>query len=339
MWFLIIYITMAVGSQHNGRTAFLVAKMVMSACLVTWFMREHWLLETFFKILRRVCGIRWSAREWAFRVNLDIWIVYIGMFTALGVIKIREHRLTEHSHWPLALKVALVASCVSLFWFLGFELYQESKFTYNLWHPYISFVPILAFVALRNGNVVLRSASSHVFAFIGRCSLETFIIQYHLWLAADTKGVLLVMPGTQWRPINFVITTIMFVYVSDRMAYATTIITSWICGKPSSALPTTASAPMPIPHSSSHIPGETPRFDQTVPLSDIEQPRKSGDSDSPHGVDAPARVRRWIDQLAEPLPPPSTSHRFFKRGWESGVKTRLTIGVGIMWIANIFWAH
>jgi hypothetical protein len=105
-------------------------------------------------------------------------------------------------------------------------------------------------------------------------------------------------------------------------------------------LPTTVS----VPHSSSHIPGETPRFDQrqnSVPLSDIEQPRKSGDNnESPHGIDTRAGGRRWIDRLADTLPPTSSSsHGFSQKGWEPGVKTRLTIGIGIMWIANILWAH
>ena len=336
MWFLVIYATMAIGSQHNGQTLFLVIKIVTSACLITWFMREPWLLETIFEFLRRTCGIHWSAREWAFRVNLDLWIVYSGMITALAVVKIRELRLTEHPHWPLVVKVSIGTSFVAVIWFFGFELYQESKFTYNRWHPYISSIPVLAFVVLRNASIPLRSTSSRFFRFIGRCSLETFIIQYHLWLAGDTKGVLLVMPGTRWRTINFVITTIMFVYVSDRMADATTDITNWICGKASSALPTTA--PTSIPPPSNHIPEGTTRFDQEqdiIPLSDIEQPCKHGEGNEPPCDNiAP---RRWINRLVEMLPP--SSHFLLNRTWKPGVKTKLTVGVGIMWIANMIWTH
>jgi len=332
MWFLIIYTTMAVGSQHNGQTAFFVAKIVTSACFVTWFMQEPWLLETLFEILRRMCGIHWSAREWAFRVNLDLWIVYIGMFAALAVIKIREYRLTDHLYWPLSVKVVIGTSCVTVLWFFGFELHQESKFTYNLWHPYISFVPVLAFVVLRNASIVLRSTSSRVFTFIGRCSLETFIIQYHLWLAGDTKGILLVVPGTRWRPINFIITTIMFVYVSDRMAYATTDITGWICGKASNLLPITA--PVSISPPSNHNLEESARFErgqEFIPLSDNEQPRKHTDSEPLHGA---YTATGWTHQLAKVLP-----LSFLQGAWEPGVKAKLAIGVGIMWIGNIFWAH
>lgn len=337
MWFLIIYTTMAVGSQRNGQIAFLLAKIVTSACLVTWFMREPWLLETIFEILRQACGIHWSAREWAFRVNLDLWIVYTGMIAALAVIKIREYRLTEHQHWPLVYKVSIGISSVAILWFFAFELYQESKFTYNHWHPYISSIPVLAFIVLRNANVVLRSTFSPVFAFIGRCSLETFVIQYHLWLAGDTKGVLLVVPGTRWRPINFLITTAMFVYVSDRMADATTDITSWICGKTSNTLPTTTT--MTVPPTSIPTPDTTPQPD--IPLSDVEQPSKHGENSDEllSETEALTEGRRWIDRLAETLPPRPHSHTLWEKPWRPGLNTRLAIVVGVMWITNIFWAH
>jgi hypothetical protein len=99
------------------------------------------------------------------------------------------------------MKTSIGAAALILVWFLAFVLYQESKFAYNSWHPYISFLPVLAFVVLRNSTVILRSGFSQAFHFVDKCSLETFIIQYHFWLAGDNKGVLLV-PGTRWRPLN-----------------------------------------------------------------------------------------------------------------------------------------
>jgi len=239
-WFLIIYTTMIVGSQYNDRLPFLLAKIVVSMALVTWFMSELWLLEGIFSLLQRFCGIEWSAREWAFRVKLDLWVVYVGMLAAVAYMKIREWRLTDHPLWPIVHKVAVGISSVAMIWFFYFELSQPTKFVYNAWHPYISFVPILAFVCLRNSTTILRSASSKAFAFIGRCSLETFIIQYHFWLAGDTKGILMVIPGTQWRPLNMIITTIMFIYLSHKVAEATGSLTNWICGTSKKSLPTVA---------------------------------------------------------------------------------------------------
>ncbi|GLB36055.1 putative 10 TM Acyl Transferase domain found in Cas1p [Lyophyllum shimeji] len=350
MWFLIIYATMIAGSRFNDRIPFLLCKILISAGLFTWFMKEGWLLEALFAFLRRVCGIHWSAREWTFRVTLDLWIVYVGMLAAIAVIKSREFRLTEHPHWPLATKVAIGASGICLVWFFAFELLQESKFTYNRWHPYISFLPVLAFVVLRNSSVILRSASSNAFAFVGRCSLETFIIQYHLWLAGDTKGVLVVLPGTQWRPLNFIITTIMFVYVSDQLAQATTTITSWICSTPAKSslpLPTTAPSNNAALTSSSRREQDVTRSNEdaavSIPLISSNQQKDNGEDDSlPPEPDTPVRSRRWVERLAEGSAQRSGTPGF--RIWYGetegyGVKTKLAIGVGLMWAANLLWQY
>ncbi|PCH33881.1 Cas1p-domain-containing protein [Wolfiporia cocos MD-104 SS10] len=345
-WFLVIYVTMALGSQYNERTVFLVGKIVVSMVFVAWFMGEAWILEAIFQFLERVCGIHWSAREWSFRVNLDLWIVYVGMLTALSVIKIREHRLTDHPQWPLATKVASGASALALLWFLAFELMQSDKFAYNRWHPYVSFLPVLAFVVLRNATGILRSASSRMFAFVGTCSLETFIIQYHLWLAGDTKGILLVIPGTRWRPANLVLTTIVFVYVSHRVAQATGEVTNWVCGtgKPQT-LPTTAE---PAPSSSRRAHAVTPAGEGEVIFlvsQDGEQRKDNDGNDLPPEPDTPARPpRRWVDRLAEESSASQSSSPGFRvwygeTEWQPGVGTKLAIAAVTLWLLNIMWPY
>lgn len=336
MWFLIIYATMAVGSRFNERTPVLVIKILLSMALVTGFMSQPWLLEILFEFLERVFGIHWSAREWAFRVNLDLWIVYFGMFASIAVIKIREHRLTDHPHWPLAVKTSVILSSIVTVWYFAFELWQADKFVYNGWHPYISFLPISAFVALRNANPIMRSASSRAFAFIGTCSLETFIIQYHFWLAGDTKGVLLVIPGTRWRPFNFVIMSIMFIYVSHRVAQASGDITSWICGGAKKTLPTTTADAGP--NASTHVPTQSTshRSEEAIPLTSQAEPKDD------HSEPPTRPVRRWVDRLADDGPSTSSSS---PRGlsllaeWTPGMKTKLAVCFAVMWLANILWTY
>ena len=312
-WFIIIYGTMAVGWQLNDNTPFLLCKLAASAGIVTWFFHHQKHLERLFQILERVFAIHWDAREWAFRVNLDLWIVYVGMFAAFAVIKVHELRLTEDPRWPLAVKVTLVGSAITIFWYFAFELLQESKITYNQWHPYIAFLPVLAFVALRNANVILRSASSRAFAFIGRCSLETFIIQFHFWLAADSKGVLLVLPGTKWRPINFVITSIMFIYLSHHVAQATGHLTSWICGNKTG----NKSLPAPATNPASERAA-------TVELSDTPP------NDPPSTITS---TPRWAERLASGS---TTSEASWAK---PGAKVKLAIIFCTMWAANLLWTY
>ncbi|EAU93150.2 O-acetyltransferase [Coprinopsis cinerea okayama7 len=345
MWYLVIYGTMAIGSQLNSRTPILLLKILVSATLMTSFMWKSQPLEAVFSFLELIFGIRWSAREWSFRVNLDLWIVYVGMLTSIFVVKARENRLTDHRLWPLTTKIAIGGSILVLVWFFAFELCQDSKFTYNRWHPYISLLPVLAFVILRNASVILRSASSRAFAFVGRCSLETFIIQYHFWLAGDTKGVLLVIPGTRWRPANFVLTSIMFLYLSDRMAWATNQVTAWICSDGAPAPPTS----LPNPVSTTIQPRGTSTANQidrepdSEHVQEVELPllqSKEGE-DRIVEPDTPIRPsRRWIDRLAEQPSNRESSSGFLTGNCRAlGLKGRVLGALLVMWTLNILWSY
>lgn len=332
LWFLIIYLTLWIGSQLNDNTAFLVTKIFLSMGIFAAFTNQTWLLERLFEILERVFFIRWSAREWTFRVSLDQYIVYCGMLAALAAIKIRDNHLTEHPAWPILRRASIGVSAVVLVWFVRFELMQENKFAYNAWHPYISFLPILAFVTLRNATPLLRTYSSRIFAFIGKCSLETFIIQYHLWLAADTKGILLLIPGTKWRAFNFVLSTTIFIYVSHHVAWATGEITGWICGQ-ENTLPATRDAPNAGVSDISNFHSET------VYLA-------TGGTDSSRSeAETPERhPQRWVDRLAEGTGP-RQSPTFFK-SWSGAplfgrvdAKGRIIVWGGLMWLANALWTN
>ena len=334
-WYLIIYGTMLAGSRFNDRTPFLIIKLLLSMILVTVAMRTSWLLEGLFAVLERICGIHWSAREWAFRVNLDIWIVYVGMFAALAVIKSREYRITDHPRWPLVVKAGAGVAVLALVWFFAFELSMD-KFDYNLYHPLISSIPVLAFVVLRNSTEALRSSSSRAFAFIGKCSLETFIIQYHFWLAGDTKGILIVLPGRRWRPLNMVITTIMFIFVSHYVAIATNELTKWLCNdKPSNTLPTATNETRPS--------NTVPEVIFQAPEEGVELPlrKNQDDSEAVPEPDTPRRPdRRWVDRLAEGTSPNTRGFRLWygETEWRPGVKSRLLIALA-MWLLNVLWSY
>jgi N-acetylneuraminate 9-O-acetyltransferase len=332
MWFVTIYTTLAITSHLNGNATFLVSKILISSTIMSIVMKQQRLLEAFFDFLSMTCSIRWSAREWAFRVNLDIWIVYAGMLTAVASLKIREHKLPDHPKWPIVTRVAIASAALTLICYFAFELNQESKFTYNQLHPYISVFPVLAFVVLRNATSTLRATSSRVFRFVGKFSLETFILQYHIWLAGDTKGVLLIVPGTKWRPFNFIFTTFMFVYLSDQVAKATTDFTTWYCAtagfkQPALSLDRAMNAPhMRLHHSLAPL---NVHGGEVVEIDDTE---RAQDDLRDGGTMAP----RLLDRLAPS--PPMTLFAIRKLwGWSPGLKSRAAIALSLLWILNVIW--
>ena len=173
-----------------------------------------------------VLGACWSSNEWSFRVNLDLWTVYVGMFAAIAMIKVREYRLTDHPRWHSVdiTSIGIISAVIILRYFAYFELYQESKYTYNAWHPYICLPmdPILAFTILR----ILKSHFEicDLASFIGKYSLETFLFNPIFGLLSTLKepclSFLVELDASRWRPINFILITVMFIYLSDRVAHA-----------------------------------------------------------------------------------------------------------------------
>ncbi|GBE77781.1 hypothetical protein SCP_0106630 [Sparassis crispa] len=172
---------------------------------------------------------------------------------------------------------------------------------------------------------VLRSATSRAFAFVGKCSLETYIIQYHFWLAGDTKGILIVLPGARWRAVNLVITTTMFIYVSHCVAQAT--------GSRR--------------HAALTRPTEEEGQEAIFLAPQDGEPRKDNDgnvlSPEPDTPSLQGSQRRWVDRLAEGTPAHPTSPGFRvwygETEWKPGVKTKIAIGMAVMWLLNMMWPY
>lgn len=204
-WYAVIYITMRVKSHWNQNMTLFLVKVGISACLTTVLHTQPWLLEPFFQCINYVFGSRWDATEWLFRCALDQYIVYIGMLVSVLYIRAKKPpappappqnsmATTAHTrpgkppHLKNSLYFAASGSAILVYCYVS--SLGTTKTSSNALHTYISPLPILAFVHLRNSSRSLRNYYSEAFAWIGKISLETFILQYHIWMAADTKGLL-----------------------------------------------------------------------------------------------------------------------------------------------------
>lgn len=246
-WYTIIYLTMRIGHSRNLSLVYLVTKIIISACIVTLLITAPHVLETVFTVLQYTCHMNWNVSEWRFRLELDAYIVFVGMLCGIAFVKasaiLREEQ-TENKpflsvirpYW-VWIRIAAVASALTalpLYW--RFASLFSSKVDYNRWVPYLSWVPILSFVILRNCTRGARNFRSSFFVWLGRHSLETFTLQFHIWLAADTKGILALgvfgrtRTDTDGRWVDFVLLTIMFFWMSWLAAAATAATTLWIVG-------------------------------------------------------------------------------------------------------------
>ncbi len=246
-WFSVVYATFGISSSRNDELSFLFGKMMFFFTLTTAATMIPGVWKFVSLLLEWTCAIQWDMQEWRFRTFLDMYIVYVGMVVAIlfhRTSRIRRGLIipTSGLDWVLNLVLlhpAIFQICASFASFVllaAFWVFREkfsNKEDYNLWQPYVSFVPILSFVALRNCHQMLRNHYSASFAWLGRCSLETFILQYHIWLAADTKGLLRIGLWDSW--IETAILTIVFLWISHHVADVTETLTAWIVGTASTS--------------------------------------------------------------------------------------------------------
>ena len=68
----------------------------------------------------------------------------------------------------------------------------------------------------------MRSRYSTLFAWFGKISLELFICQYHIWLASDANGVLVLIPN--YPVINVLLTSFIFVSAAHEIHKITDIL-------------------------------------------------------------------------------------------------------------------
>ncbi|KAM3452737.1 hypothetical protein MY3296_004306 [Beauveria thailandica] len=222
-WFAIIYLTLAIKSDYNDTASALLIKTIISATAVASVFLFTPMSKWIFTVLGYAFRIDWDLHEWQFRVSLDSLIVYVGMLAGMASAKGKSwDRLLVQSKLPGLVGLAVLAG----YWYLSNQLF-EVKQDYNKWHPYISFIPIIALIAARNVAAPLRVYYSKAFAWLGRCSLETFTLQFHLFLASDTKGILLLdgltgdgsLATDRWRHLVVIIP--LFLWISHATAEAT----------------------------------------------------------------------------------------------------------------------
>jgi N-acetylneuraminate 9-O-acetyltransferase len=70
----------------------------------------------------------------------------------------------------------------------------------NHYHSVLCVVCTLTYLMLRNSCSWLRCRASVLAAFVGQRSLELYVLQYHVWLAADARRILVLIPG--WPATN-----------------------------------------------------------------------------------------------------------------------------------------
>ncbi|KAI1096525.1 Cas1p-domain-containing protein [Rostrohypoxylon terebratum] len=192
-WFLFVYGTLRIFREHNNDVNMVLAKVIAAAMITTIFISKHGILEAVAKFSHTYFNINWNVREMRFRLQLDRYVVFIG--TAMAVcfhdIAVRKAQgiLQSVVRDPSHQRLYIMSCLASLGIFVFFTQFNYSdKVTYNKVHPFISWVPIVPFLALRRELQVVKDVYLRLPAGLGQISLETFVLQYHVWLAGNATA-------------------------------------------------------------------------------------------------------------------------------------------------------
>eukprot|EP00062_Callorhinchus_milii_P022902 gi/632981175/ref/XP_007907446.1/ PREDICTED: CAS1 domain-containing protein 1 [Callorhinchus milii] len=233
-WFIVIYATLGIWPQTGKKDTndtcsshwtvmFKFLGLLLCICLLA---ASQSYFEKAFSVWPISKLFEWQGllHEWWFRWKLDRFAVLHGMFFAFiyGILK-KGHLLSEGKGEALFTpKISSFLLFTSIVAFLTYSVWCAScrnKAECNEVHPYFSAFQILSFVLIRNIPGYLRSVYSSFFAWFGKISLELFICQYHIWLAADTKGILVLIPGNPM--LNIIVSSFIFVLVAHEISQIT----------------------------------------------------------------------------------------------------------------------
>ncbi len=168
--------------------------------------------------------------EWFFRSGLDHLVWVFGMLCALCYPWF-ERKLSEVEALPrerrLATKGAVVGCVLAVLFGWRLRYFSLGKRQYNAVHPYTSWIPILCYLILRNLSPLMRTYSMHLFSWCGKVTLETYILQFHIWmkttgLNGSPKYLMVWVPDHYW--INFALTSAVYFFVSYRVFKITVVL-------------------------------------------------------------------------------------------------------------------
>ncbi|XP_057684438.1 N-acetylneuraminate 9-O-acetyltransferase isoform X2 [Corythoichthys intestinalis] len=233
-WFFVIYALLAVWPQIVQKRANaskmwhfgVLLKLLVLSVFISFLAYSQAFFNSIFSFwpFSTLFELNGSVYEWAFRWKLDRFVVIYGMLFAFIYLVLQKRQVLSEGKGE-ALFSPFISNMLLLFSLTTFVMYSmwasgcKNKTECNEMHPYISVLQILAFVLIRNIPGYARSIYSSFFAWFGKISLELFICQYHIWLAADTKGILVLIPGVP--SLNILVSTFIFVCVAHEISVIT----------------------------------------------------------------------------------------------------------------------
>lgn len=141
------------------------------------------------------------SEEIHLRFQIDKYSAWVGIVCGL----LMKH-LTDYMTWAYGSVVhgdRLVPQWVQrfggviliAFWYHVFGFLSD-KLVYNPIHPYVFWLPIIGWLMIRNSSRYLTECHSTLLEFVGKNTLETYVLQFHLFMNHSVQNIPIVIPGS-----------------------------------------------------------------------------------------------------------------------------------------------
>uniref|UniRef100_A0A8D8UXD8 CAS1 domain-containing protein 1 n=1 Tax=Cacopsylla melanoneura TaxID=428564 RepID=A0A8D8UXD8_9HEMI len=223
-WFSLLYLVLQAPPRGNGTARYLYMGLKLLA--LSGLTAVLYISEVFFE---KIFVTRpWKAlfvttdddiHDWWMRWKLDRYSFLYGCVFSLCLILVQKFNLIDDNTYSnlfstkltlVSLFIALIALCLNSTFAM---LCSEAECTEL--HSYTVIVPILSYIVIRNISGRLRTRYSSLFTGLGRISLELYITQSHIFTAADTHGILTLLP--EYPVLNSLLTCFIFICVAHEL--------------------------------------------------------------------------------------------------------------------------
>eukprot|EP00567_Pseudictyota_dubia_P004649 CAMPEP_0197445426 /NCGR_PEP_ID=MMETSP1175-20131217/10646_1 /TAXON_ID=1003142 /ORGANISM="Triceratium dubium, Strain CCMP147" /LENGTH=446 /DNA_ID=CAMNT_0042976381 /DNA_START=176 /DNA_END=1516 /DNA_ORIENTATION=- len=129
------------------------------------------------------------------RFQIDKYSAWVGIVSGMLWAKFTECSSAQ-SESPAAHWLQRFAGAFLIWvWWYGFG-YMSDKYAYNPIHPYVFILPVAGWLMIRNSSKFLTEIHSSVLEFFGRITLETYVLQFHVFMCRDVQHIPIVIPGS-----------------------------------------------------------------------------------------------------------------------------------------------
>jgi len=220
-YFLVSYVTMSLFEQRVNYTKHgLKIKLVVLGLILYSIWEFPEVFEVVFSFLSNEphpgapVGAYGTRYEWQFRSGLDHYSSFFGMVFACGfpLLQLRETAVVSKSR---VIQFGLAGAFAAMFLAWCLVLFPMAKFEFNARHAYTFVFPMCGYLFLRNLTPYLRRVHLGMFAYAGKYTLETYLLQHHVWLTSNAKTVLVLIPG--FPKANFLLVSAVYFILSVKL--------------------------------------------------------------------------------------------------------------------------